>query len=525
MIRRKIIIISSALLLSAAILFSQNCNCLNGWNYRIPVTIDNNYPFAYSNFEVRDSVNTLSLIIAGKMKPDGADIRFTDSQCNLLSYYIESGINTNATIIWIKVTSLPANGNTIIYMYYGNPSAPAGSSAVNTFTFYEGFDNNNLGRFGGGPFCSSGTPSVTFLNGLATFNWTTSAIWISDSAFSSVCTVEANVISASGSFPGLYWARSTAPNQSMALLMGLGLVRISKAPLTGTGYCVSHNFTTPSFPAVNSVGIWAFTWISTGSQKATYPGAGTWTVSDNELPRNVPLKICLGGVETGSGSYTIDWVRARKYAQNTPAVSNGAESSTPKSPGNSLTATALGSSTIRLNWADSSNNETKFVLERSLNGGTNWNFRDSVNANTTQYFDNGLIQNTQYCYRVFAVNCIGRSANSNMACSTTSYIGIIKTSTEIPKEFRLYQNYPNPFNPVTIIRFDAAPPLSGGDAEGVKLVIYDITGREIAVLVNEQLSPGTYEVDFDGTNFASGIYFYRIEAGDYVKEMKMALIK
>jgi len=525
----KIIFFSAVLLLSILVSYSQNCNCLNGWNYRKPVTVSNNNPAAYSNFEIRDSVNTIALINSGKMKPDGSDIRFTDSLCNNLNYYIESGINTNATIIWVKVSSLPAGGTRTVYMYYGNPAAAGQSSAVNTFSFYEGFDNNTLGHFSLN--CSSGTFNITFTNGNAAFNWTQSAIWISDISFpnTEVYTAEANVTAAAGNFPGLYWGRSVSPYQSMALLMGLNLVRISKAPISGTGYCVSHNFTTPNFPALNSVGVWAFTWISAGSQKASYPGVGTWTASDNELPRDVPLKICIGGVEAGAGSYSIDWVRARKYAPNIPAASNGAESSTPKSPGNSLTATALGSSSIRVNWADSSDNETKFVLERSLNGGTNWVFRDSVASNITQYFDNGLTQNTQYCYRVYAANCIGQSSYSNPACTTTSYIGIIKTSTEIPKVFRLYQNYPNPFNPGTMIKFDVAPPLnlplSGGGAEGVKLVIYDITGREIVTLVNEQLTPGTYEVDFNASNYASGVYFYRIVTESYVMEMKMVVLK
>lgn len=516
----------TSLFFSADNLFAQNCNCLNGWTYRIPILITNNNPAGYNNFEIRDSVNTSALISSGKMKPDGSDIRFTDSLCNNLNYFIETGINTNATIIWVRAVNLPAGGRRTIYMYYGNSSAGAQSSAVNTFSFYEGFDNNTLGHFSLN--CSSGTFNVIFNSGIASLSWTQSAIWISDANFpnTEIYTAEANITAASGNFPGLYWARSTPPNQSMALLMGLNLVRISKAPLSGTGYCVSHNFTLPNFPAANSIGTWAFTWISTGSQQAYYPGAGSWTASDNELPRDVPLKICIGGVASGAGSYSIDWVRARKYAPNFPIAVNGAESSVPGSPGNSLTATALGSSTIRVRWADSSNNETKFVLERSLNGGTSWAFRDSVAANVTQFFDNGLTQNTQYCYRVYALNCIGHSAYSNQACTTTSYIGIIKTSTEIPQEFRLYQNYPNPFNPSTLIRFEI-PALSfnKGLQPLVQIKVFDILGNEVITLVNEQLTPGTYEVDFDALNYSSGIYFYRITAGDFKDEMKMVILK
>jgi hypothetical protein len=89
-------------------------------------------------------------------------------------------------------------------------------------------------------------------------------------------------------------------------------------------------------------------------------------------------------------------------------------------------------------------------------------------------------------------------------------IGIQKISSEIPEYYKLYDNYPNPFNPTTKIRFDI--PFPPDESRGVKLVIYDVLGREITTLVNEQLKPGTYEVEWDGTNFTSGVYFYRLEA-------------
>ena len=107
-------------------------------------------------------------------------------------------------------------------------------------------------------------------------------------------------------------------------------------------------------------------------------------------------------------------------------------------------------------------------------------------------------------------------------------IGIKNITSGIPKEFKLEQNYPNPFNPVTKIKFSVSP-LPGGVSEGrgglVKLIIYDILGNEVTTLVDAQLKPGTYEVDFDGTNFASGIYYYRLTAGEYIETKKMIFIK
>lgn len=101
-------------------------------------------------------------------------------------------------------------------------------------------------------------------------------------------------------------------------------------------------------------------------------------------------------------------------------------------------------------------------------------------------------------------------------------IGIQGNTSEIPGNFILSQNYPNPFNPSTRIRFGI--PQSGNN-DIVKITVYDVTGREISTLVNETLSSGTYEVTWNGTNYASGLYFYRITAGNYSEVKKMVLIK
>jgi hypothetical protein len=101
----------------------------------------------------------------------------------------------------------------------------------------------------------------------------------------------------------------------------------------------------------------------------------------------------------------------------------------------------------------------------------------------------------------------------------TAPIGIQNISNEIPKEYKLYQNFPNPFNPTTNINFDI---IKNGN---VKIVIYDLLGREVETLVNMNLDAGRYRVDFDGTAYASGLYFYRIIAGDFVNIKKMLIVK
>jgi hypothetical protein len=95
-----------------------------------------------------------------------------------------------------------------------------------------------------------------------------------------------------------------------------------------------------------------------------------------------------------------------------------------------------------------------------------------------------------------------------------------------PTSFLLEQNYPNPFNPVTVIRY-AIP---GARAQGlgtnnVRLVVYDLLGREVATLVNETRQPGTYVVQFDASRLSSGVYFYRLQAGTFVDTKKLILLR
>lgn len=81
------------------------------------------------------------------------------------------------------------------------------------------------------------------------------------------------------------------------------------------------------------------------------------------------------------------------------------------------------------------------------------------------------------------------------------------------------QNYPNPFNPSTTIKYELPR------SSEVKLSVFDMLGREVSVLVNERRDAGVHEVKFDGSNLASGVYFYRLQAGDFVQSRKLVLLK
>jgi hypothetical protein len=104
--------------------------------------------------------------------------------------------------------------------------------------------------------------------------------------------------------------------------------------------------------------------------------------------------------------------------------------------------------------------------------------------------------------------------------------GVRWGETGIPSEFRLEQNFPNPFNPTTQIWYDTA----GGTEEGsgsspVRLVVYDLLGREVSVLVNEQKAPGRHVVSFDASRLAAGAYVCRMTAGGFVQARRMMFLK
>jgi len=99
----------------------------------------------------------------------------------------------------------------------------------------------------------------------------------------------------------------------------------------------------------------------------------------------------------------------------------------------------------------------------------------------------------------------------------------VRDEQTIPASFKLFQNYPNPFNPATSIRYEVS------SIQYVNITVYDILGREIAILVNEEKFPGSYEVKFDASKLSSGTYFYRLTSGPptggYTETKKMILIK
>jgi photosystem II stability/assembly factor-like uncharacterized protein len=167
------------------------------------------------------------------------------------------------------------------------------------------------------------------------------------------------------------------------------------------------------------------------------------------------------------------------------------------------------------------------TIMKSTDGGNSWVNQSSGTSSTLRavYFVDSL-----YGFAVGQAGTLLKTTNGGIT-------GISGWTSEVPNEYRLYQNFPNPFNPGTKIKFSLPLPrfASGRPSKGevvyVRLVIYDVLGKEVASLIpplrggQEGLSPGTYEVYWDGSKYTSGVYFYKLITNEYTETRKMVLLK
>jgi hypothetical protein len=170
----------------------------------------------------------------------------------------------------------------------------------------------------------------------------------------------------------------------------------------------------------------------------------------------------------------------------------------------------------------------------SDNGGLNW--ATPVNLTNTPTWDElypvlSLTGNTNTSFKIKFQGTIG-PGSSSFTNNKTPYrvyhayknfnpanVGVNQIGSTVPGSYSLKQNYPNPFNPSTTIRFDLSK------SSMVTLKVYDLTGREVATLVNEKLNAGTKEVVFNATALTTGVYFYTLNADGYKETKKMMLVK
>ena len=179
---------------------------------------------------------------------------------------------------------------------------------------------------------------------------------------------------------------------------------------------------------------------------------------------------------------------------------------------------------VTLNWqtATETNNQG-FQIERRKTQdeiSEDWNSIGFVNGKGTTTepqsysFVDKELDAGKYQYRLKQIDFNG----------TFEYSKTVEVEINQPTKFSLEQNYPNPFNPSTSIKF-SIPAVGTRLALSVQLKVYDVLGKEVATLVNEEKPAGSYEVKFDASKLASGIYYYQMRTGEYVETKKMILLK
>jgi photosystem II stability/assembly factor-like uncharacterized protein len=156
------------------------------------------------------------------------------------------------------------------------------------------------------------------------------------------------------------------------------------------------------------------------------------------------------------------------------------------------------------------------LIYYSANFGANWSIDYTNPATTTSYRHISMA----YPGRgIWVVGTLGKITYH------MPLMGIGKIGSEIPVNYNLHQNYPNPFNPATKIKFDIQKSVVNSQYSEVTLKVFDILGKEIQTLVNEQLQPGTYEVTFEASQLTSGVYLYKLMTDGFSETKRMLLIK
>jgi hypothetical protein len=187
-----------------------------------------------------------------------------------------------------------------------------------------------------------------------------------------------------------------------------------------------------------------------------------------------------------------------------------------------MSSTATGNN-IHFVWEEVINFSKEIFYNRSTDGGITWTGRTYV----TPQGGSDYGYNPSIAFTGTTVHTVWRdtrNSNANMLYyrqnpNNGNPTSITNNNSELPKEFSLSQNYPNPFNPNTNIGFRIA------DFGFVSLKVYDVIGKEVAALVNEKLNAGVYNINFDASGLASGMYFYKLTSGEFVDTKKLILVK
>jgi hypothetical protein len=259
--------------------------------------------------------------------------------------------------------------------------------------------------------------------------------------------------------------------------------------------------------------------------KYSVDGGVTWS-GENRLTNNSSQSTSVSITSEGdfvdmtwSDQRDGNWEIYYKYSAD-GGMTFGSDQRLSSASGNSwYPSIATDDSFIHICWQDARDGNNEVYYKISTDGGANWLgdtrlTNDAGASNTPSINISGAA-----LHIVWSDNRDGNTEIYYKRNPVGNPIGIVPVSTTIPSGYSLDQNYPNPFNPVTNIQF-ALP-----NAGYVKLAVYDMNGKEVAVLVNGQLAAGTYKADYNASSLSSGVYFYKLTAKDFTATKKMILIK
>lgn len=290
-----------------------------GFNYSLPITI-NNSNTANTDVQVKLTLNTAALVTAGKMQASCNDMRFTDSLCNVLPYWIESGINTANTVVWVKLKSLPNLGNVRIFMQYGNTAATSQSNGDSTFLLFDDFLGSTLNTSKWNYPAQTG--SININNGNINVSTTSSMIIFSNAAYPVPNKTEMNVVALSGTYPCMGQSLPSTINSGVTIFTNSSVMHVAKM---STG-CNAYGGYFTNNTMVSGVGIWSLTWTSSDVYTGTWPGNGTFTnTASTGFTLGSSTNSSFGLLCSGTGSISVDWIRVRKNLNNEPTFTLGTE--------------------------------------------------------------------------------------------------------------------------------------------------------------------------------------------------------
>jgi len=325
-------LVLSIVLLSISFSVAYSQKCLQGWKYDLPISVSNTVFSSLTDYQVKLVINTAGAIASGKMNVNGDDIRFADTvKCSTIPYWIESGINTSSTVIWIKMPALAASATKIIKMYYGNPNATAASNGDSTFMLFDDFTGSTLdtlkwSNYGSNSTYNISNSKITINAGSPPTNYGT-LILVSDQGFASPIIVEGNITATNGYYTHLgtldsgTWTGYTLFNGGSSAGAHAGMhIGLSYS----NGGTFSTNFVTTNTSPGTLTGMWQSVWSSTSSITGLWPG-GSFSTTISGLALSSRVQVTFGLDWKSIGSVSFDWVRARQYAISDPTVQIGSE--------------------------------------------------------------------------------------------------------------------------------------------------------------------------------------------------------